>query len=148
MPQRSSDPRLARLADRLHSAAIHLLRRVRREDEAIGLSAARLSALSVIVYGGPIRVSALARAEQVRTPTMTPIVAALEREGLVAREADASDGRASLLRATPRGARVMQEGRRRRVARLAQELSRLPARDRQTLDQAVAILERVFGPPS
>ena len=148
MPQRSSDPRLARLADRLHSAAIHLLRRVRREDEAIGLSAARLSALSVIVYGGPIRVSALARAEQVRTPTMTPIVAALEREGLVAREADASDGRASLLRATPRGARVMQEGRRRRVARLAQELSRLPARDRQTLDEAVAILERVFGPPS
>ena len=110
--------------------------------------AARLSALSVIVYGGPIRVSALARAEQVRTPTMTPIVAALEREGLVAREADASDGRASLLRATPRGNRVMQDGRGRRVARLAQELSRLPARDRQTLDEAVAILERVFGPPS
>jgi DNA-binding MarR family transcriptional regulator len=136
------------LADRLHSAAIHLLRRVRREDDVTGLSAARLSALSVIVFGGPIRISALARAEHVRTPTMTPIVAALEAEGLITREADQSDARASLLRATPRGIRVMAEARSRRVALLGSELQRLRSKDQAALQHAVDILERVVGAPS
>ena len=131
------------LADRLHSAAIHLLRRVRRVDDATGLSPARLSALSVIVFAGPIRVSALAIAEQVRTPTMTPIVAALERAGLVTRESDASDARAALLSATPTGARLMAEGRARRVAALAAELDRLGGAERAVLERAVEILEKV-----
>lgn len=134
------DP-VVRLADRLHSAAIHLLRRVRREDQALGLSAARLSALSVVVFAGPIRISALARAEQVQTPTMTPIVAALERDGLVTRETDTSDARAALLRATPKGARLMAEGRARRVALLAADLAALSARERAVIAEAVEILE-------
>ena len=133
------------LADRLHSAAIQMLRRVRRDDERSGLTAARLSALSVLVFGGPMRISSLARAEQVRTPTMTPIVAALERDGLVSRETDASDARAVIVRATPRGARLMAEGRARRVALLASELRRLSPAERRTLDQAGRILHRLFG---
>ena len=144
MARRASPPPdpVVHLADRLHSAAIHLLRRVRREDQALGLSPARLSALSVIVFGGPIRISTLARAEQVRTPTMTPIVAALERDGLVTREVDASDARAALLRATPKGARLMAEGRARRVARLAADLRALGASERAVLAGAVEILDR------
>ena len=134
---------LVLLADRLHSAAIRVLRRVRRADEASGLSAARLSALSVIVFAGPIRISALAKAEQVRTPTITAIVAALERDGLVTRESDASDARAALLRATAKGARLMAEGRARRVALLAAELNQLSAADRAVLEQAIGILERL-----
>lgn len=145
MARRASVPRDDRiaLADGLHAAAIHLLRRVRRADDATGLSAARLSALSVVVFAGPIRISALASAEQVRTPTITPIVAALERAGLVTRESDASDARAALLRATPKGARVMAEGRARRVALLAAELDALSASDRAALARAVGILERL-----
>jgi DNA-binding MarR family transcriptional regulator len=131
------------LADRLHSAAIHLLRRVRRVDDASGLSAARLSALSVIVFAGPIRVSALANAEQVRTPTITPIVAALEQGGLVTRESDSSDARAALLRATAKGARLMAEGRARRVAVIAAELKDLPQADLAVLERAVGILEKL-----
>ena len=42
------------IADRLHSAAIHLLRRVRQQDTATGEGPARLSALSVLVFGGPM----------------------------------------------------------------------------------------------
>jgi DNA-binding MarR family transcriptional regulator len=143
MPRRASPPPdpVVHLADGLHSAAVHLLRRVRRDDQTLGLSAARLSALSVVVFAGPIRISALARAEQVQTPTMTPIVAALERDGLVVREADAADARAALLRATPKGARLMAEGRARRVALLAADLRALPARDRGTLARAVEVLE-------
>lgn len=145
MPRRASalsHPSVA-LADRLHSAAIHLLRRVRKADVQTGLSAARLSALSVIVFGGPIRISALAKAEQVRTPSITPIVAALEREGLVTRESDVSDARAALLRATVKGARLMAEGRARRVSLLAAELNDLSPADRATLSRAADILERL-----
>jgi DNA-binding MarR family transcriptional regulator len=142
VPKISSPPDdVSSLADDLHSAAIRLLRRVRREDEAVGLSAARLSALSVIVFGGPLRISALARAEQVQTPTMTPIVAALERDGLITREIDPADARAAILRATAKGARLMAEGRRLRVANLAEALRPLGAAERARLREAVAILQ-------
>jgi DNA-binding MarR family transcriptional regulator len=139
------DP-LAETADRLHSAAIHLLRRVRRADEAAGIGPARLSALSVVVFGGPIRITALARAEQVRTPTMTRIVAALERDGLVTRAADASDARAVVLRATAKGRRLLAEGRSRRVRRLAADLSALSTDDRRTLRAAADLLLGLFRP--
>lgn len=134
------DPEEAALADALHSAAIHLLRRLRRADAASGLPPARLSALSVIVFGGPIRVSDLARAEQVRTPTMTPVVAALEAGGLITREAQAGDARASVLRATAKGRRLMAEGRARRVELLAARLRALPPGDRTVLRRAAGLL--------
>jgi len=131
------------LADALHSAAIHLLRRVRRVDDETGLSPARLSALSVIAFGGPLRISDLARAEQVRTPTITPIVAALEREGLVTREVDEHDARASILRATAAGREVMARGRARRVEALTAEIRRLPAADREILRRAADLMQQV-----
>lgn len=131
------------LADALHSAAIQLLRRLRRMDDETGLSPARLSALSVVVFGGPLRISDLARAEQVRTPTITPIVAALEREGLVTREVDEHDGRASLLRATPAGREMMARGRARRVEALTAELRKLPAADRDILRRAADLMQQL-----
>jgi DNA-binding MarR family transcriptional regulator len=146
-PRKSPEP-LVDLADRLHSVAIHLLRRVRREDERSGLGPARLSALSVIVFSAPLRISALAQAEQVRLPTMTPIVAALERDGLIARQADPSDARAILVRATPKGVKLMEEGRRRRIVAVAAALEQTSARDRATVAKAVEILERLVGPRS
>src|SRR5881392_3398151 len=107
MPSRSARPKRAAsphtdLADRLHSSAIHLLRRLRREDDASGLPAPHLSALSVIVFGGPITLGALATAEQVRPPTISRVVAALERDGLVTRETDPSDRRVVRVKATAR----------------------------------------------
>lgn len=131
------------LADRLHSVAIHILRRLRREDDASGLPAPQLSALSVIVFGGPITLGALAEAEQVRPPTITRLVVTLEEAGLVEREPDANDKRVMRVRATARGARLLQEGRRRRVASLAASLATLPRAERSALASAVPILERV-----
>lgn len=135
------------LANRLHSVAIHLLRRVRREDTATELSGPRLSALSVIVARGTISLGELAAAEQVRPPTMTRLVRALEEEGLVRRERDPDDARAVRLEATPRGRAVFDEGRRRRIARLVAELDAIGTADVVALRQAVDVLERVFGPP-
>jgi DNA-binding MarR family transcriptional regulator len=145
MPRRAREKRepAEALADGLHSAAIHLLRRLRRSDPDTGLSPARLSALSVVAFAGPLRISDLARAEQVRTPTITPIVAALESEGLVTRETDARDARATVLRATAKGQKLMAEGRARRVATLTRALRRLSARDRDVLRRAVTLIEQV-----
>ncbi len=91
-----------------------------------------------------MRISALARAEQVQTPTMTPIVAALERDGLITREVDPSDARAVILRATAKGSRLMAEGRRLRVANLADALRPLGIDERATLRKAAAILQRTL----
>lgn len=136
----------ARIADQLHSAAIHLLRRLRLEDAGSGLSAPRLSALSVIVFGGPITMSDLAAAEQVRPPTISRLVADLEREGLVTRKAGAEDKRIAHVAATAKGRRLLKEGRARRVARLAAELSALPPAERRLLAKAAEILRRLALP--
>src|SRR5580700_534489 len=105
-------------ADRLHSAAIHLLRRLRVRDRESGVGPAQLSALSVLVFGGPKSLGELAEAEQVRPPTMSRIVAGLEREGLVRGHAT-DDGRRVRLEATLQGVRLMSESRQRRVESLA-----------------------------
>lgn len=131
------------VADALHSAAIRVLRGVRKEDEATGVGPARLSALSVLVFAGPMRLSDLARIEQVKPPTMTKIVAGLEAAGLVRRQADAADARAVKLEATARGTRLLQEGRQRRVRRLASALETVDAGELEILGRAAAILERV-----
>lgn len=138
----------ADLADRLHSAAIRLLRTVRREDDVTGLTAPRLSVLSVLVFGGGGRtVTELAQAEQVRPPTMTRLVQGLEADGLVRRERDPSDARVVRVHATARGKRLLREGRARRVALLADALAELPATDRRKLEGAAEVLERMFGRP-
>jgi DNA-binding MarR family transcriptional regulator len=133
-----------RTADRLHSAAIHLLRRLRREDAKSGLSAPRLSALSVLVFGGPLTLGELANVEQVRPPTMTRLVSALEADGLVTREPDANDGRLTRIRATPKGRTLLLRGRARRVSALAAEVRGLGETDRAAVASAVAILEGVI----
>lgn len=139
-------PDLIDIADRLHSAAIHLLRRLRNEDEATGLSAPRLSALSVVVFAGPLPLGELATAEQVRPATMSRMVDGMVEEGLVERGADPEDGRVQLVRVTDRGRRVLEEGRRRRVEALAREVGQLRAEERVRLIQALALLERLALP--
>ena len=140
-PATTDDP--TAVADALHSAAVHLLRRVRQEDERTGVTPGRLSALSVLVFGGPMRLTDLARIEQVKPPTMTRIVAGLEAQGLVRRRVVAEDARAVGLEATPRGTKVMHDGRRRRVARLAASLTTRPADELRILRDAAAIIEQV-----
>jgi DNA-binding MarR family transcriptional regulator len=136
------------VADRLHSAAIHLLRRLRKEDEAIGLTAARTSALSVVVFGGPVTIGQLATAEQVSAPTMTRMLVGMERDGLLKRERDAEDGRVVWIRATAKGSRILQEGRRRRVEALAGELADLSASELTLLLKAAETMGRVAGRPT
>jgi DNA-binding MarR family transcriptional regulator len=135
------------IADRLHSAAVHFLRRVAREDEAGGLSAARLSALSVAVLAGPLTLGELADAEGVRPPTMTRIVAALEEDGLVRREIDDGDGRVTIVRATAKGIRTLDRARARRLKLLRSGLAGLSRADTAALGRAAELLEHVARRP-
>jgi len=133
----------AEVADRLHSAAIHLLRRLRVRDLATGIGPAQLSALSVLVFGGPRSLGELAEAEQVRPPTMSRIIAGLEREGLVRRH-PTEDRRRVRLEATAKGTKVMQEGRKRRVESLAGALESLSKSEVQKLRKLAGLLEDVL----
>jgi DNA-binding MarR family transcriptional regulator len=132
------------LADQLHSAAIHLLRHLRKEDDASGLSAPRLSALSVVVFGGPLTLGQLARAEQVKPPTMTRIVTGLENDGLVRREGDERDKRLTRINATPKGRRVLMAGRTRRVELLASAVERLRATELADLRRGAQLLRELI----
>lgn len=134
----------AELATRLNSVAIHLLRRLQREDYRLGLSAARLSALSVLVFGGPRTLGRLADAEGVSPPSMTRLVTAMEADGLVARERNASDGRSVVIRASEEGERVLLRGREQRVEALAGWLSALGREQLANLEQATGTLEETL----
>lgn len=129
------------LALRLHAAVLHLLRLLAREDRASGQSPARLSALSVLVFGGPRPIGQLARDERVAAPTMTRLVAGLERDGLVTRTTDAADRRSQRIEATDRGRDILIAGRARRVAALAALLAEIGRADRDTLTRATDIID-------
>jgi DNA-binding MarR family transcriptional regulator len=133
------------IADLLHSAAIHLLRRVREEDWKSGLSPARLSALSVVVFAGPLTLRALADAEGVRPATMTGVAKALEEEGFIRRGSHPTDKRAVLIEATAFGKRTMAAARARRIQRISREFQALPPTDLAALRRAGRILEQRFG---
>src|SRR5271167_1497292 len=102
-------PETLAVAGLLHSAAIHLLRRVRKQDTASGVGPAQLSALSVLVFAGPRTLGELAAAEQVRPPTMSRIVAGLKRSRLIEIARDPNDARRMSIRATAKGAQIIQE---------------------------------------
>jgi DNA-binding MarR family transcriptional regulator len=129
------------LADRLHSAAIHLLRRVRKQDAATGEGPARLSALSVLVFAGPKTLGELAAAEQVKPPTMSRIVTGLARSRLITVTPDPHDARRLQIRSTAKGTRLLHKGRQLRIAYLAAHLDLLPPDQLAKLDEAMEILQ-------
>ncbi len=129
----------------MHSLAIHLLRRVRVEDRKAGLSPARLSLLSVLVFGGEATLGALAEVEQVTPPTMSRLVSALESEGLVLRQGDPRDGRVVRVRASLRGREVLERARERRLTHLEGVLGHLTPDQLSRVARSLDVLERALG---
>jgi DNA-binding MarR family transcriptional regulator len=130
-------------ADRIHSAAIHLLRQVREVDaEAMGISPARASALSVLVFAGARSLGELAAAERVTAATMSKLVSAMEAEGLVRRYPDVNDARAIVLEATPKARRILERGRARRLDLLEGLLADASATEVSAVRRAAEVVER------
>jgi DNA-binding MarR family transcriptional regulator len=139
-PSGAPGENIERVADRLHATAIHLLRRVRRKDTASRAGPAQLSALSVLVFGGPLTLGQLAAAEQVKAPTMTRIVAGLRRSGWVRLVADPCDARRQRVYPTESGVRLLEQARKRRIHSLAKGFARLTPQQLAVVDEAVEIL--------
>jgi len=144
VPGRASRAREREVADRLHSAAIHLLRRARRTDPLTGVSPAQLSALSVLM-SGPKTLGELAAAEQVRPPTMSRLVSAMERAGVARKLTDRDDARVIRVHATRRGLRALSRGRAMRIEAIAGLLSELDPDDLVTVERAVGTIEKILG---
>src|SRR5580693_6614643 len=140
----ASRPLTVAAADRLHSAAIHLLRRARQQDAASGIGPAQLSALSVLVFGGPKTLGDLAAQEQVKPPTMSRVVAGLRRSLLVEITRDPRDARRIDIRASAKGTRLLQHGRERRIDYLADHLGSLTASELAQLSAAAGLLEKLL----
>jgi DNA-binding MarR family transcriptional regulator len=134
--------RVSDVADRLHSVAIRVLRHAREADRESGLGPARLSALSVLVFGGPCTLGELAAAEHVTAPTMTRVVQGLERVGLADRERSADDARATIVRATAKGKHLLERARQARLKRIE---SLLAGVDPKSLEALARGLEGVFA---
>lgn len=127
-------------ASDLNSAAIHLLRGLRSVDRRSGLTAARLSALSVLVFGGSCTLGRLARAEDVTAPTMTRVVDGLVELGLATRTRHPESGRQVLVEATPAGQELMETARQARVDAIVSALRSLDPGQRDAVVAAAPAL--------
>lgn len=132
------------VADRLHSAAIHLLRRLRIQDLASGMGPAKLSALSVLVFSGPLSLGELAAAEQVKNPTMSRLVAAMQADGLVRTAAVKGDARSIRITPTARGRALLLTGKKRRVDSLAKALGALDKAGLGDMDRLTDLLREII----
>jgi DNA-binding MarR family transcriptional regulator len=137
--------RVWQLADQLHSAAIHLLRRLRIQDLASGIGPAKLSALSVLVFSGrPLSLADLARAEQVKNPTMSRLISAMEREGLVRTAAAKDDARSIQISPTAKGKDLLLAGKQRRITSLTQALGDLSQKQISEMQKATDLLRELI----
>ncbi len=132
------------LAARLAGLSTVLQRHLSRADAGEGLTRARLSALALLVLGGPRTLGDLAAAEHVRPPTMTRLVHAMEADGLVAREKNPDDARSVVIRATALGVEQLEHGRARQIAPLAEAIADLDRAERLVLEDAADLLGRAL----
>ncbi|HEY6449652.1 MAG TPA: MarR family transcriptional regulator [Candidatus Cybelea sp.] len=116
---------------------------MRSADVHSGLTAPRLSVLSVLTFGGDRTITQLADAEQVRAPTMTRLIDGLQRDGFVRRTSDPHDARIARVTATEKGRSTLEAARERRVGAIEKLLRRLSPSQLRTLAQAATIIEQL-----
>ena len=140
---RVADKDPGEIAEALHSSAVRLLRRLAQGDSQEGVPRSKMSALSVLVFGGAMALKDLAAAEQVRAPTMSRLVSEMEMQGLVRKRADKADQRAVKIEVTALGRRLLQTGRARRLKLLLGEIEQLPLADRRNLSRSAELIAQM-----
>ena len=134
---------LETIATDLSSAIGLLLRRLRHELSADGLSWSQTSALSRLDIGGPTSTAELARAELVKPQSMGVTLADLEQEGLIKRQPHPTDGRQVLFSLTPKGAEVRNK---RKIAAqqwLRGAVAQFDPAEQKILISAIGLLKRL-----
>ena len=132
------------LVTRTRLAVLRLARRMRQQSHA-GITPSQQSALAAIEHGGPLTLGALAAIENVQPPSITRIVAALEEQGYVERTGAPQDRRVTTVAIATKGRRELKAIRSERNAWLAGRLAQLDPLELRRLDEALPVLERIFG---
>jgi DNA-binding MarR family transcriptional regulator len=133
------------LASELRLAVHRLTRRLRQENPSDDLTLSQVSALAVVFSSGPLTAGDLAAAEQVRPPSMTRMIGALEAAGMVERGGNPEDARQVLVSVTDLGRETMETYIQRRQQWLTEHLAELSADDLDVLHRAAQLLERLAG---
>ncbi|HVW41298.1 MAG TPA: MarR family transcriptional regulator [Amycolatopsis sp.] len=133
------------LAGRLRLAVVRLNRRLRaqRVDQTVSLT--QIAALSTLHKCGALTPGKLAAKEGVQPPSMTRVIAALEDMGFVERSPHPTDGRQSIVALTGEGTTFVEKTISAREAWLDRKLAELNGADRDVLDRAAEIIDRMAG---
>jgi DNA-binding MarR family transcriptional regulator len=107
------------------------------------MSLTSLSTLATLELTGPRRITDLAANEGVTQPSMTALVTALERSGLVQRRSDPSDRRVALVTLTPDGVRYVRKRREAGVEDFVQLIKQLTVEEADALAEAVTALQHL-----
>jgi DNA-binding MarR family transcriptional regulator len=137
------DTRVERLSEDLRTALKGIVRQMRRDTDRQeqGLSLMQAMLLHLIHEHPGIGVAELARMQQVRSPTMSGQVKALEAAGLVERAPPlAHDRRRSGLHVSPAGHAALRQLRDRRHDWLSQRIARLSPAQMEALAGAIDAL--------
>ena len=136
----------AATAGRLRLAMASLSRRLRKDwpDE---LTPSRVSALATVAAGEPLAVGELAKRMGVSTPTVSHIVDALDKQGLIARLPDPHDRRICRLTTSEAGEELLEELSRRTTGILEDRIHRLPPAQQSALEAALPALEALAAAP-
>lgn len=120
-----------------------IVRHLRRSRTTTLMHPTQFLALMLIADEQPIRIGEIAARVPCSQPTATTTVAGLEEAGLVRREPDPVDGRATAVVLTGLGAETVEASGRQAAEELAKLLSRLDDADRDLVLRAGAVLTRV-----
>jgi len=134
------------LADDLQVSVMRLARRLRSVRGDHRLTLTQLSLLSALQRHGPLTPGEIAEHEQVRPPSVTRTLAALDELHLITRAPHPDDRRQHLIELTPAAADLISADRRRRQVWLAEQVDRLGPADRAALAAAVSVLDRLADP--
>jgi DNA-binding MarR family transcriptional regulator len=141
------DQRPAALAGELYRVLFEVFSVLGRRDPGGilpgDLTLAQLSILMTLQERGPMRMTALAAHQRVRTPTTTVAIRRLEKLGLVDRSRDPTDLRAVVVRITPHGHAMRCNALATRHVQFAAMLTTLSPEDRASLNKALSPLDRL-----
>jgi DNA-binding MarR family transcriptional regulator len=133
--------------ERIYLFVQHVGRRLREIDARAGLTPARFSTLATLRFDGARNVGDLAVIERVKPPSMTRLVRDMERDGLVRRRPDPTDGRAVLIEMTPAATALFARVRAEKIALVADYLETLTAPARAAIRTAFVALDDLALPP-
>ena len=134
--------------ERIYLFVQHFGRRLREVDASGGLTPARFSTLASLHFYGARNIGDLAADERVKRPSMTRLVRDMERDGLLRRTRDPSDGRGVLIKLTPTGTALFKGTRATKIALVADYLRALSPDTRTAIKIAFAALDDLAVPPA